>query len=466
MRARGSLLRLGALVLTAGAMLGGAACSLVAGLDKLSFTDAGTDAAVCGEACDDANACTRDDCLIEGACHGTPIPDGPLLTDPSGDCQITTCAAGVAKVTVDDTDLPADDGSSCTDERCTDGTPGHPARPDGGACSASGGLAGVCDGGACSVKCAVDTDCDDQNPCTTEVCDPVKLVCATTRLDGVDTPGAISMPGNCHTHVCVDGVDTDAVDDDDHPSSLNDCIDPTCSNGTLSMTQVALGEACTFGGGKVCDGAGACVACNVAADCTPTKDECTVAACNANKTCGTAFAPHGTQLQNAPQVMGNCNTLYCDGAGGTYSSVNTADLPDDKNDCTVDTCVGGTPTYTPGPAGVDCGAGLKCNSTGLCKKTTAQACAAGSECLSANCYDGVCCTTTCSTACKACNVTGSVGTCANIPAGKQDNAPAGTCAGVNACDGAGACKLGAGQACTSNAQCSSNVCTVATGTCQ
>lgn len=453
MRARGSLARLGALVLTAGAMLGGAACSLVAGLDKLSFTDA----AVCGDACDDADPCTEGDCLIEGACHGTPVPDGPVLTDPSGDCHVTTCAAGVAKVTVDDSDLPADDGSSCTDERCADGTPSHPTRPDGDACAGPGSLGGICDGGVCAVKCGADADCDDQNPCTTEACDLDKLVCTTTLLDGVETPGAVSVPGNCHTQMCIKGVDTDAVDDDDALPSLNDCIAPTCSNGTLTMSPAAQGMACSFGGGHVCDGNGACVACNVAADCTTGKDECNVAACNANKTCGTAFAPPGTQLQNAPQVKGNCNTLYCNETGGTYSSVNNDDLPDDGNPCTLNTCTAGVPSNPPGPAGVDCGTGMKCNAAGLCKKATAQACTAGTECASGSCYDGVCCSAACATACKACNIAGSVGTCTNIAAGQHDTAPA--CAGVNFCDGAGACKLGAGQACTTAAQCISNVCT-------
>ncbi len=394
MRARGSLARLGALVLTASAMLGGAACSLVAGLDKLSFADAdagtGTDAGVCGEACDDADPCTKDDCLIEGVCHGAPVPDGPVLTDPIGDCQITTCAAGAAQVTGDDTDVPADDGISCTDERCTGGKPSHPVRPDGAVCVGPGGVGGICGDGACIVKCDNDADCEDKNPCTTEACDLVELVCKTTILDGIDTPGAVTMPGNCRTPVCVNGVDTDAADDDDEPKVPNDCINPTCSNGTATMPPAAQGAKCISGGGQVCDGAGTCVACNVAADCAPPSNECNVAVCEANKTCGVGFAPKGTVLDKAPQVKGNCETYYCNGTGGTYKSINNSDVPSDTNPCTLDICTNGVGSSPPGPADVDCGTGKKCNATGLCKKVAGQACAANGDCLSNMCTALVC----------------------------------------------------------------------------
>jgi hypothetical protein len=429
MRARSSLLRLGALVLTASAMLGGAACSLVAGLDGLSFTDTAT----CGEACDDGDPCTDDDCMIDGACKGTPIPDGPVLTDPVGDCQLTSCAAGELETAPDDTDLPADDGSSCTDEVCAAGKPGHPTRPDGAACMAASGLAGTCAAGACQVKCSADADCDDKNPCTLDACDLAALVCSSKPLDGVDVPGTV-----------------------------NECSASTCVKGTATPPMAKPpGTMCSFGGGKVCDGMSNCVACNVAADCAPTGDECNVAVCNVNKTCGVGFAPASTKLSSASQKPGDCAALYCDGKGGVTSQVDDNDLPTDNNLCTMDSCVGGVPTYTAGPADMDCGVGMKCNPKGACKKTPAQACALGVECLSGVCSDGVCCSTGCSLACKSCNVTGLAGACSNIPAMQHDSNPAGTCSGVNFCDGKGACKLGAGQPCMLGTDCISMVCTAA-----
>jgi hypothetical protein len=433
MRAHRSLARLGALVLTASAMLGGAACSLVAGLDKLSFTDEKT----CGEACDDADPCTDDDCILDGVCQGTPVPDGPMLTDPIGDCQLVSCVGGEAKAAADDTDVPADDGDSCTEELCAAGQPSHPLQPDGSACVASTGLAGTCAAGACQVKCDADATCDDKNPCTTEACDLMTLLCASTPLDGVDAPG-----------------------------SVNECFASTCVNGKATPPKSKLpGAPCSFGGGKVCDGVDHCVACNVAADCAPTaKDECSVAVCNANKTCGTAPAPAGTKLVNAPQKPGDCVTLYCDGIGGVTDVDDDADMPDDNNVCTTQGCMSGAITTTPVALNTDCGAGMACNGKGVCKTATAQLCMASADCASGVCSDGVCCSTGCVTACKSCNVTGLAGTCSNIPAMQHDSSPAGACAGVNFCDGKGTCKLGAGQPCTLPADCISLMCPA--GVCQ
>jgi hypothetical protein len=44
-------------------------------------------------------------------------------------------------------------------------------------------------------------------------------------------------------------------------------------------------------------------------------------------------------------------------------------------------------------------------------------CAADSGCVSGICADGVCCATTCTGACRSCNVTGQEGVCTPDPAG-------------------------------------------------
>jgi hypothetical protein len=527
MRARSAVARLGALALVASVMLGGAACSLVAGLDKLTFDDA----AGCTGPCDDLDPCTEGDCLTATGCHGTAAPDGPAPGDPTGNCQTIACVAGVAKTTADPTDVPADDGNACTAEACTDGAPAHPAKPDGDACTlGQSGLAGVCNAGACAATCTASAGCDDLNPCTTEACDPAKSICVTTLLaDGTKTPGAVSMPGNCHTHVCLGGVDTDAPDDVDVIPSPNECVTATCTAGALTMPPAPLGTPCTYGGGQVCDGAGACVACNVSADCAPTGDDCKLATCKADKSCGTMFAPYGTQLSTPLQTKGNCHTLYCDAVGGTFDQINNSDVPDDGNPCTVDTCTSGVPSHVPGPVGVDCGVGQKCNVAGKCgcvddtqcvapdscgggnpgttftcgcTKTTCAAagatcgqisdgcyatlmcnsgtkngaetdidcgggggcattCGAGKlckidgDCASGHCADGVCCNAACAGACMACNLTGSLGTCANVAAGASDPV---TCVAPSTCDGAGACKKPNGTTCVAGTACSSGLC--------
>jgi len=420
MRARASFARLGALVLVASTMLGGAACGLVAGLDKLSFQDP----AACAEPCDDLDPCTESDCLVDGACHGQAVADGPSMGDPIGNCQTIACVSGVAKITVDDTDAPADDGNPCTDDACAEGTPGHPAKPDGGACVNGGAVAGVCSAGMCAAKCTQDAECDDHNACTTDACDLLESRCRSTPLaDGTQTPGAVSMPGNCRTRRCLAGVDIDAVDDLDLIPSSNDCITATCTDGTLNLPPNAPGTPCMTTGGQICDGAGAC-----------------------KKTNGTVC------LANAACASGDCVDGVCCGStcAGTCMSC--------KVTGSLGTCINVPSGQTDSNATVTCVAPSVCNGAGACKKTNGQTCAAGTECVSAICADGVCCNTTCTTACMTCNLAVTTGTCSNIPSGQPDPSPANACVGTSLCDGTGVCKLGSGAPCTLASQCFSNLC--------
>jgi slime mold repeat-containing protein len=382
MRPRASFARLGALALVAGLMLGGTACGLVAGLDKLTFQDP----ASCAAPCDDLDPCTESDCLVDGACHGTPVADGPEATDPIGNCQTMACVGGVAKITADDGDVPDDDGNSCTEEACAEGTPSHAAKPDGDPCAIGADpAAGVCVAGKCAAKCTQDLGCDDHNACTADACDLAESLCKFTPLDdGTQTPGAVSMPGDCHTHRCIGGVDVNAIDDVDLVQPPSDCVTASCLNGELLLPPKALGTACATSGGQVCDGAGACVACNVTADCAPTGDDCVIAVCNADKTCGTVNAAAGVQVSFALQTKGNCQTIYCDGMGSSGPMINNTDVPDDGNPCTVESCVAGVPMSAPGPSGVDCGVGQKCNAAGKCGCADSTQCVAPDTCGGGN----------------------------------------------------------------------------------
>ena len=74
------------------------------------------------------------------------------------------------------------------------------------------------------------------------------------------------------------------------------------------------------------------------------------------------------------------------------------------------------------------------------KKDLGVACAAAGDCHSGQCVDGVCCSTSCSGQCQACNVAGKVGTCSPVAGAPVGTRPAcasdgslcgGTCDGVN-----------------------------------
>jgi hypothetical protein len=66
---------------------------------------------------------------------------------------------------------------------------------------------------------------------------------------------------------------------------------------------------------------------------------------------------------------------------------------------------------------------------GTCSKNLGQSCTEGSDCSSGFCADGVCCNSACSGTCEACNLAGTVGTCAPV-VGKPIH---GTCSGSGPC---------------------------------
>jgi hypothetical protein len=102
-----------------------------------------------------------------------------------------------------------------------------------------------------------------------------------------------------------------------------------------------------------------------------------------------------------------------------------------------------------------CSGMSQCDGAGACKKVNSTSCTADAECLSGNCVDSVCCNSACTTDCKSCNVTGSVGTCTNVTAGTDDGMCTGT---TKSCDGAGACKTDNGNTCANGTDCLSAFC--------
>jgi hypothetical protein len=105
----------------------------------------------------------------------------------------------------------------------------------------------------------------------------------------------------------------------------------------------------------------------------------------------------------------------------------------------------------------ECPLGM-CNGAGVCTVLAADgtACTTDTECGSSHCVDGVCCNTTCTGTCVACNLPGKVGICSNIDAGQSD--PNGTPPCNDMCDGAGQCGKVAGAPCTSDSECLSQIC--------
>jgi hypothetical protein len=98
-----------------------------------------------------------------------------------------------------------------------------------------------------------------------------------------------------------------------------------------------------------------------------------------------------------------------------------------------------------------CSNGQACDGAGACKSKNGQACTAASGCASGFCVDGVCCDGACTGACKACNLTGRVGTCTPQAAGSDPDSECSQGTGVckSSCDGVGACAFPLGLSCGS-----------------
>ena len=133
--------------------------------------------------------------------------------------------------------------------------------------------------------------------------------------------------------------------------------------------------------------------CAAPADCPGTDTDCATRTCDQGA-CGVVYAPQGTATTD--QSSGDCKQSVCDGKGQITSAEDTADVLDDANPCTEDTCDGGAPVNTNVPAGAQCDVdgGKKCNGEGACVECLdAIDCESGvctsNACVAASCMDGV-----------------------------------------------------------------------------
>ena len=120
---------------------------------------------------------------------------------------------------------------------------------------------------------------------------------------------------------------------------------------------------------------------------------------------------------------------HCNGAG--------ACAPAATQSCTPYVC-GTSVCLTSCNGDGDCAGGTTATAAAASpSKGLGATCSAGGECTSGHCVDGVCCNAGSCGTCRACNLAGSAGMCANIAAGVT--APPGQCAASAPCGNTGAC---------------------------
>jgi hypothetical protein len=276
--------------------------------------------------------------------------------------------------------------------------------------------------------CLVDSNCDDGNPCTADVC--ALGVCGSTAIvGGCDDGNLCSINDTCTGTVCSgEPVDCTGLNDACNVGTCNvgtGACEPTPANeggvcddlDPCTETDLCVSGTCT---GTSIPG---CINCGIPADCDDanvcTDEDCIGGVCSftANAldcddgdACTTADScSGGVCVGGAPPVCedsNGCTDDSCDSLSGCQFIDNTA-VCDDGDPCTGgDVCAAGVCTATPIPGCVNCSTNAQCNDNNVC---TSESCVGGACAyvnVSASCNDGNFCTT--ADSCSA-------GVCAGTP---------------------------------------------------
>jgi hypothetical protein len=299
-------------------------------------------------------------------------------------------------------DVDCDDQNECTEDACNpvDGQCDYSNVAAGTSCD-FGGLPGVCGVGACedAMLCS-GVDCDDQNECTTDTCDPATGLCDHANVVDLSACDFGGLPGICTAGVCEDAMLCAGVDCDDQNECTAESCDP--ADGECDYTNVTAGMTCDFGGLPGVCGAGVCEDAMLCAgvDCDD-GNECTQDACDPmDGMCGHTNVSDGTTCDFGG-LPGVCGAGVCEDL-----MLCAAVDCDDQNQCTEDTCdpmdgAWGYTTVTDGmscdfgglPGVCDTGACIRdCITSALCNSCptggfcdTNDDCSVGSVCIESGC---------------------------------------------------------------------------------
>ncbi len=377
--------------------------------------------------CNDKNACTDDSCDPKLGCKYTPNTnpcdaDDNLCTENDA-CANGTCVAGKPKACVSD--------DQCLDGKCSivDGKCKYPFK-EGLPCS---------DGSPCTLgdKCSVDkcvgsaANCDDNNACTGDSCDP-KIGCVHTNVSAANC-----TDGNACTESdqCVDGACKGTLSDAKKCDDNNVCTTDSCDvvKGCVYASAAGNcddGNPCTQSdackAGKCESGTNTC-ACGQDSDCADDGN-----LCNGVQFCNKAKLPYKCEV-NAVTIVA-CDT--------------TINGPCQNNDCVAST---GKCLVTKQPDGLGCDA-------------DGNACTLSDACLGGKCTPGkvqVCddknpCTDDSCDTKKGCLYVPNTAPCdADNNACSQND----TCA-------SGSCVAGKQKVCDDKEVCTGDSCDIKTGDCK
>lgn len=249
--------------------------------------------------CDDANVCTADGCDPATGCVHDPVADGLSCSDGDVCNGRETCSAGMCRP---GSPLDCDDDNPCTGDAC-DPVAGcsHETLADGTAC---GG--GPCGPASCRAgRCQLDDPafCEDEDPCTDNSCDPELGCLYNPTPDGTPCPDGNPCNGEelCSAGLCLAGSPLDC---DDRNRCTRDTCDPAAGcvhraepDGTVCGGGVC-GEAACQGGACLVDGRPVC----------NDHNPCTRDWCDQHGSCLNQPVSDGTSCG----PCGTCRTGACD----------------------------------------------------------------------------------------------------------------------------------------------------------
>jgi hypothetical protein len=198
--------------------------------------------------CDDNNPCTQDACdPATGQCKFTPVI-GQVCNDGDPCTQNDLCVQVAGGVVCQGTPINCDDNNSCTRDFCDPATGlcrhdpliGQPC-DDGNLCTQNDVCVQIVgDGVVCR---GTPVGCEDSNPCTQDFCDPATGLCRHDPLVGVacDDGNACTQDDRC-VQIPGDGVGCQGTPvncDDQNPCTQDHCEPAGCivpDNGTGTAT--------------------------------------------------------------------------------------------------------------------------------------------------------------------------------------------------------------------------------------
>ena len=410
--------------------------------------------------CDDDEACTADSCNATGGCINSPISGNPPGCDDhcterctAGKCEpITPPNCNDGNPSTNDFCDPADgtchhepgasctsnaqcnDGNPCTTDACPNGKCQNEFRPNGTSCADSSICNGAetCQSGTC--QNGTPLDCDDDDPCTDDACDPV-AGCSNTPIPGCCETAADCNDGNpctnddCQASRCVNVIDPgccsiDADCDDGNPCTDDSaCVAQRCTHTPVSGERSGCGDACRDG---TCQ-AGTCQLADPIV-CSDDGDVCTDDFCDGDTGCVHLAIPdccRGT-------VAGEC------GDACTFCDLESHECGRQAN---CRTCTRDSDCDPDGRC-----AGSACGVDGLCGQVPAFDCADGNPETSDVCRLGANDQPTCEHRCLTDNFC-------------DDRNP---CNGVETCS-AGSCVAGVAPSCDDADPCTDDSCVAPSG---